>query len=315
VPNQILAIAGGVGGAKLAWGLAQVLPPEELLVVVNTGDDEEFHGLHVSPDLDTVMYTLAGIVNPATGWGLAGDTFTTLESLKKYGVPTWFNLGDRDLATHLRRTELMRHGATLSQATAELCRALGVAHRVAPMTDEPVRTTLLTDRGVLKFQEYFVQHRCEPRVLDISYEGSDWASPSPTFADALENSRAVVYCPSNPFLSLQPVLELLGVRKRLEEFPGPKIAVSPIVGGEAIKGPAAKLFRELGEEPSSLAVAKRMSGICSTFVLDAVDAAQAADVEVLGMHAVAVDTLMTAPEHKVRLARAVLELARASLRT
>ncbi|MBM3946677.1 MAG: 2-phospho-L-lactate transferase, partial [SAR202 cluster bacterium] len=216
----MLAIAGGVGGAKLAWGLAQVLPPEELLVVVNTGDDEEFHGLHVSPDLDTVMYTLAGIVNPATGWGLAGDTFTTLESLKKYGVPTWFNLGDRDLATHLRRTELMRHGATLSQATAELCRALGVAHRVAPMTDEPVRTTLLTDRGVLKFQEYFVQHRCEPRVLDISYEGSDWASPSPTFADALENSRAVVYCPSNPFLSLQPVLELLGVRKRLEEFPG-----------------------------------------------------------------------------------------------
>jgi len=309
VPNEILALAGGVGGAKLAWGLAQVLPPEQLLVVVNTGDDEEFHGLHVSPDLDTVMYTLAGIVNPAMGWGLADDTFTVLRSLEKYGVPIWFNLGDKDLATHLRRSELMRHGASLSQATEELCAALGVKHRVAPMSDESVRTTLLTDQGVLKFQEYFVKHRCEPRVRDITYEGADWSSPSPAFADALETARAIVFCPSNPFLSLQPILELLGVRKRIEAFSGPRIAVSPIVGGEAVKGPAAKLFRELGEEPSALAVARRLKGICTTFVLDTVDRALAPQVEALGMRAVVADTIMTAPEDKVRLARLVVDLA------
>lgn len=305
----ILALAGGVGGAKLAWGLAQVLPPEELLVVVNTGDDEEFHGLHVSPDLDTVMYTLAGVVNPATGWGVADDTFTVLESLRKYGVPSWFSLGDKDLATHLRRTELMKHGASLSQATAELCRALGVAHRIAPMTDDGVRTSLLTDRGVLKFQEYFVQHRCEPRVLDITYEGADWASPSPAFGEGLECARAVVFCPSNPFLSLQPMLELRGVQKKLEGFSGPKIAVSPIIGGEAIKGPAAKLFRELGQEPSALAVAQRIKRICTTFVLDRVDALLTQEVEQLGMRAVVTNTVMTRPEDKVQLAKLVCDLA------
>lgn len=309
MPNEVLALAGGVGGAKLAWGLAQVLLPEQLVVVVNTGDDEEFHGLHVSPDLDTVMYTLAGIVNPATGWGLADDTFTVLHSLERYGVPTWFNLGDKDLATHLRRSELMKHGASLSQATEELCAALGVKHRVAPMSDEPVRTSLLTDQGVLKFQEYFVKHRCEPRVQDITYEGADWSSPSPSFAEALETARAIVFCPSNPFLSLQPILELLGVRKRIAAFSGPRIAVSPIVGGEAVKGPAAKLFRELGEEPSALAVAKWLKGLCTTFVLDTVDRALAAQVEALGMRAVVADTVMTRPEDKVRLAKLVVEHA------
>jgi LPPG:FO 2-phospho-L-lactate transferase len=307
--SSILALAGGVGGAKLAWGLAQVLTPDQLTIVVNTGDDEEFHGLHVSPDLDTVMYTLAGIVNPEIGWGLTGDTFTVLQSLKKFGVPTWFNLGDKDLATHLRRTELLKLGATLSDATEELCRALGVRHRIVPMTNDEVRTVLLTDAGVLKFQEYFVQHRCEPAVKAITYEGADWASPTQGFMDALDSAQAVVFCPSNPFLSVQPMLELIGVRQKLEAFPGPRIAVSPIVGGQALKGPAAKLFHELGEEPSAVAVARRLQGICSTFVLDNVDASLERDVSALGMRAVTTGTVMNTPADKLRLARFVCGLA------
>ncbi|MSQ11932.1 MAG: 2-phospho-L-lactate transferase [Dehalococcoidia bacterium] len=307
--GELLALAGGVGGAKLVWGLSQVLPPEQLVVVVNTADDEEFHGLQVSPDLDTVMYTLAGLANPETGWGITGDTTTVLSALERLGAPAWFKLGDRDLATHIRRTELLRKGGTLSAVTAELCRALGVKQRIVPMTDNRVRTSLLTDQGVMAFQEYFVKHRCQPRVRDIMYEGADWASPSPAFEQALQEARAVVYCPSNPFLSLDPILEVLGVRRRLQQFSGPRIAVSPIVGGEAVKGPAAKLFKELGQEPSALAVARRMVGLCSVFVLDTVDQSLAQEVDALGMRAVVADTMMNTPEDKVRLAKQVCGLA------
>ena len=195
----MLALAGGVGGAKLALGLSRVLPPGRLCVVVNTGDDEEFYGLHVSPDLDTVMYTLAGVSNREAGWGLEGDTRVTLEALRALGEDTWFGLGDRDLATHLRRTAMLRRGFTLSEVTASLCRALGVTHAVAPMSDDAVRTRVLTQSGELAFQEYFVKHRCEPPVSGLRFDGAEDSEPSPAFRDALNSAHALVFCPSNPF--------------------------------------------------------------------------------------------------------------------
>ncbi|MSP78675.1 MAG: 2-phospho-L-lactate transferase [Dehalococcoidia bacterium] len=310
----VLALAGGVGGAKLVWGLAQILTPDNLTVVVNTGDDDEFHGLHVSPDLDTVMYTLAGMANPETGWGLVGETFQALAALQKLGAPTWFNLGDRDLATHIRRTELLRKGSTLSHVTEQLCQHLGVRCRVAPMTDARVRTTVTTDQGVMPFQEYFVKHRCEPQVKDLVFKGADWALPSPGFDKALREADAIVFCPSNPFVSIGPIMALQGVRQRIELFKGPRITISPIIGGEAVKGPAAKMFRELGEEPSSLAVARRMSGLCTHFVLDNVDAALVPQVVKLGMQVEATNTFMTTPEDKIRLAMFVCGLAGVSLK-
>ena len=230
--GKVLALAGGVGGAKLAWGLAQVLPPERLVVGVNTGDDDDFHGLHVSPDLDTITYTLAGLSNPETGWGLAGDTFNALEMLKKYQVDTWFNLGDRDLATHIRRTQLLKGGATLSQVTQELCQSLGIGHRVVPMSDQPVRTVISTPEGDLPMQNYFVQRRSEPRVLGIAYKGSGEASAAPALAEALVDCELVVFCPSNPFLSVGPILAVPGIREGLRDLARPRlrVAVSPIVG-------------------------------------------------------------------------------------
>ena len=203
--TNILAIAGGVGGAKLALGLTRVLAPDELTVVVNTGDDETFHGLHVSPDLDTVMYALAGMTNTDTGWGIRGDTFRTLEALGRLGAETWFALGDIDLATHVRRTELLRAGRSLSEVTSELTAHLGIAHRVAPMSDDPVRTVALTDDGELAFQDYFVRRGCEPRITGVRFDGAESARPSPAFAEALESADAVVYCPSNPIVSIGPV--------------------------------------------------------------------------------------------------------------
>jgi LPPG:FO 2-phospho-L-lactate transferase len=232
--GPVLALAGGVGGAKLALGLSRVLPPDQLVIAVNTGDDECFHGLHVSPDLDTVMYTLAGLANPETGWGLAGDTFNALEMLRRYGADTWFNLGDRDLATHIQRTQLLQQGATLSEVTARLCRALGVAHCVVPMSDAQVRTVLGTDEGELPMQDYFVRRRSEPRVRSIQYLGAAQACPAPGLLAALDQARLVVLCPSNPFLSVSPILSLPGVRERLARFAGLRVAVSPIVGGAAL---------------------------------------------------------------------------------
>ena len=236
--GKILALAGGVGGAKLALGLSRVVATGQLVICVNTGDDECFHGLHVSPDLDTVMYTLAGLSDPQTGWGLAEDTFGALGMLQKYGADTWFNLGDRDLATHIRRTQRLGHGASLSGVTEELCRGLGIDHQVVPMSDDPVRTVLDTDVGELAMQAYFVQHRAEPSVNGVRYVGAESARPSPALESALNESELIVLCPSNPFLSLGPILALPGVQKRLEESSALRVAVSPIVGDAAVKGPA-----------------------------------------------------------------------------
>ena len=305
-----MALAGGVGGAKLALGLARVLPPEKLTIVVNTGDDEVFHGLHVSPDLDTVMYALAGLTNPETGWGVADDTFNCHGTLEAYGGPTWFNLGDKDMATHIRRTELLGEGWSLSQVTGELSGRLGVAHRIVPMSDDKVRTIVETDEGDLPFQDYFVKRQCRPVVKGIHFDSAEGAGPSPGFLAALEGASALVFCPSNPFLSIAPILAVPGVRERIASFSGsgPRIAVSPIVGGEALRGPAAKLLRELGHDVSCLGVARYYQGLCDIFLIDEVDRRYIDSIESLGMRAEAARTVMVSDEDKIRLATEICRL-------
>ena len=306
--TPVVALAGGVGGAKLALGLSKVLGPDELTVVVNTGDDEEFYGLHVSPDLDTVMYTLAGLSNEETGWGLSGDTFRAVEHLKTYGADAWFNLGDQDLASHLRRTEMLRHGKTLSQATESMRAALGVRHPILPMSDDRVRTIVSTDEGELPFQVYFVKRRCEPIVRSLSFDGAAEAAPSPGFGAAIEVARALVICPSNPFVSVAPILAVTGVRDFVQEFSGLRVAISPIVGGRALRGPAAKMMQELGLDATCVGVAREYAGFCDVFVIDEVDAHHQEEIEALGMRAEVADTVMETQADKVRLARYVLGL-------
>ena len=307
-PGPVLALAGGVGGAKLALGLSHVLPPDDLAIVVNTGDDEEFHGLHVSPDLDTVMYTLAGIADPERGWGLSGETFQALQMLAGYGVDTWFNLGDRDLGTHIRRTQLLREGRTLSEVTRELCSRLGISHTVAIMTDDRVRTIVDTSEGALAFQDYFVRRRCEPEAKAVEFRGADDAQPSPTFDDALNNARAIIFCPSNPFLSIDPILAVADVRERVRRFNGSRVVVSPIVGGTAIRGPAAKMMRELGHPVSGVGVAQKYTGLCDHFVIDNDDADDAEEINALGMKAHVTNTIMNTLADKKTLAGFVLRL-------
>lgn len=307
---RVLALAGGVGGAKLALGLAHCLPPGELVIVVNTGDDEEFHGLYVSPDLDTMMYTLAGLANPDTGWGLQGDTFEALEMLRRYGADTWFNLGDRDLATHIRRTQLLGAGATLAEVTGQLSRALGVQQRIVPMTNDAVRTMLDTEDGTLTMQQYFVQRRAQPRVNAVRYAGADAAAPSPEFAAALEAAEMLVVCPSNPVLSIEPVLAVGGVRQRLAAFHGPRIIVSPIVGDASVSGPAGKLMAELGQEVSVAGLARQYAGIGDILVIDHRDRGRMDEVAAAGLRPVAANAIMRTLDDKMALAREILALSR-----
>ena len=306
--SKVLALAGGVGGAKLALGLRDILDEESLAIVVNTGDDEEFFGLHVSPDLDTVMYTLGGIANPDTGWGISGETFRSLNRLRQYGVDTWFNLGDLDMATHIRRTQLLGQGNTLSEVTNSLCSSLGIAHSIFPMTDDTLKTIVITEISEMSFQEYFVKNRCDPRVISLRFDSPSECSPSPGFVTALNESDLLVFCPSNPFLSVDPILAVPGVRKKIENFRGARIAVSPIVGGEAIKGPAGKILRELGHEVSCVGVAKRYVDLCDVFIIDNVDADLASTIEKLGMRVVVTNTIMNNDQEKRTLAREILSL-------
>ena len=306
---RVLTLAGGVGGAKLCLGLARVLSPDQLQIVVNTGDDEEFYGLHVSPDLDTVTYTLAGLANPDTGWGIRGDTFATLSSLGRLGEATWFGVGDRDLATHIVRTNMLRQGRSLSEVTEHISRSLGVEHSIAPMTDDRVRTTVLTESGPMPFQTYFVKLRCEPKVTDVHFDGAKDATMSGGFAGGLDSCDALVICPSNPYLSVLPILSIPGVRRRIEELASVRIAVSPIVGGRALKGPAAKMMSELGEEVSCVGVARQYVGLCDMFVIDQVDRDFSNDIRSLGMEAVVLDTVMNTDEDKIALAQNVLDVA------
>ena len=290
----------------MAFGFARILPPDKLAIVVNTGDDECFYGLHVSPDLDTVMYTLAGLANPDTGWGLAGDTFNALDMLGRYGVDTWFSLGDRDLATHIHRTHLLQQGATLSEVTAELCSRLGVDHCIAPMSDQPVRTFLTTQAGELAMQDYFVRQRSEPRVTGVKYVGSENATPSPALQSAMEQAKLLVLCPSNPYLSVGPILAIPGVREGLESFVGLRVAVSPIVGGAALRGPAAKIMAELGDEVSCVSVARQYQGITDVFLIDHQDSGLVPDIEGMGIDAVPASIIMETDADKVALAEHIM---------
>ncbi len=302
---NIVALAGGVGGAKLADGLQRVVG-EALTVIVNTGDDFELHGLRISPDLDTVMYTLAGVANPDTGWGLAGDTFNNLEMMTRYGAEAWFRLGDRDLATHLLRTNMLREGRSLSQVTRDLSQALGVRATILPMTDEPVATMVDTDEGELAFQEYFVHRRWQPVCKRVWFAGIDEAHPTMAEVEALDAAEAIVFCPSNPFVSIEPILAVNEMRERITSAQATRVAVSPIVGGEALKGPAAKMFRELGIESSAFAVAKKYAGIVDAFVLDEVDKGQRSEIERLGMQVLVADTVMKTEADRERLAREII---------
>jgi len=305
-PN-VVALAGGVGGAKLAHGLALCLPPESLTVVVNTGDDFEHLGLHISPDLDTVMYTLAGLANPATGWGLADETWNFLDALDRLGADTWFRLGDRDLATHVERTRRLRSGQSLTAVTRALSSALGAGPALLPMTDDPLRTMVQTDEGELEFQEYFVHRQCQPRVSGFRFAGADQAQPTPAVLAALDAADVIVICPSNPFVSIAPILALPGVRDRLA---GRAVAVSPIVGGQALKGPAAKMLAELGHDISALAVAQCYAALARGFVLDNLDAALQPALAALGLNVLVTDTIMHTDSDRRRLAQSVLDFAR-----
>jgi LPPG:FO 2-phospho-L-lactate transferase len=303
---KIVALAGGVGGAKLAHGLAQVLPPENLTVIVNTGDDFEHYGLYICPDLDTVCYTLAGLANPETGWGRVDETWNAIQNAANLGGPDWFNLGDRDLGTHLERTRRLKAGQTLSQVTRDFCKAWGVVHTVLPMSDQPVRTVVETEEGDLPFQEYFVHRRCEPRVQGFRFEGLEAAEPVPGAREAIESAEAVVICPSNPWVSIDPILNVI------REVRKPVVAVSPIIGGQTVKGPAAKMFRELGIQPSALAVASHYCNILTGFVLDQIDEQLKGDIG-RNMSTMVTNTLMKDLRDRSRLAKEVLNFIEAGL--
>ncbi|MFN0070105.1 MAG: 2-phospho-L-lactate transferase [Chloroflexota bacterium] len=306
---MIVALAGGVGAARFLEGLVKVVPPESVTVVVNTGDDAEFYGLHVSPDIDIVVYTLAGIVNSAQGWGIAGDTFNTLEMLGRLGRETWFQLGDRDLATLIHRTDLLHRGLSLSEATAQIATALGVRVRILPMSDSAVRTTVRTPDGWLPFQEYFVKQRTEPEVLEIAYTGADAALPAPRVLESIASADTVILCPSNPLVSIGTTLAVPGMRDALRETRATIVAVSPIVGGGTIKGPADRMMRGLGMEVSPVGVARAYEDFLDALVLDEQDAAYAAEIEALGIRARVTDTIMRDIIAKERLARETVSAA------
>jgi LPPG:FO 2-phospho-L-lactate transferase len=305
--SRVVALCGGIGGAKLALGLSRLLGGD-LMVVVNTGDDFEHLGLAISPDLDTVMYTLAGLDDPQRGWGRRNETWTFMAALAALGGETWFALGDGDLATHVERTRRRAAGESLSAVTADFCRRLGIAARVVPMSDDAVHTRLRTDVGWLDFQEYFVRRRCAPRVLEVAYDGPASACAHPDALAALADPRlrAVVICPSNPFLSIEPILAMPGLREAIARAAAPVVAVSPIIGSRAVKGPTAKMMSELGVEVSATAVAQRYQDLLDGYVLDRADAGEAAK---LGIPVTAAHTLMTSLADREELARHVLASA------
>ncbi len=293
---KIVALAGGVGGAKLAHGLAQVLPAEDLTVIVNTGDDFEHYGLYICPDLDTVCYTLAGLANPDTGWGRVNETWNVIENASKLGGPRWFNLGDQDLGTHMERTRRLKAGQSLSQITKDFCQAWGIEHNVLPMSDQPVRTIVETEEGDLAFQEYFVHRHCEPRVTGFRFEGVEAAKPAPGAREVIQAADALIVCPSNPWVSIDPILHVI---KRIEK---PVVAVSPIIGGETIKGPAAKMYRELGINPSAVAVANHYCDLITGFVFDELDKHLEGEISSLSMRTLVTNTLMKSHDDRKQLA-------------
>ncbi len=306
---MIVALAGGVGGAKMAQGLQAALPPGDLTVVVNTADDFDLYGLHISPDLDTVMYTLAGIADPVNGWGVAGDTRNTLDAIARYGQNPWFLLGDQDFATHVLRTERLRAGIPLSAVTEELSTALGIRGRILPMSDDRVATLVNTPAGILEFQDYFVARRQSDDVLGVSFAGIERAVAHPKALAAIAEADAVIVAPSNPIVSIGPILEMPGVRAALDATPGPIVAVSPIVGGRALKGPAAQMLATLGHEVSAVGVARLYADLIDGLVIDEVDRDLLLEIELIGPRVLIAGTVMGGEDDRRRLATEVLGFA------
>jgi LPPG:FO 2-phospho-L-lactate transferase len=303
----ITALAGGVGAARFLTGVKKLVEEEDLSVVVNTGDDIELFGLHISPDVDIVTYTLAGIVDEEKGWGVKGDTFRCLETLKKHGQDTWFGLGDRDLATHLYRTQRLKQGFTLTQITREVCDVLGLGVKVLPMSNDKFETRVTTSGGSMHFEEYFVRRKAKDEVLSVEFVGADTAKASPGVLDAILEAETVVVCPSNPVVSIGTILSVERVRDALKRTNAHVVGVSPIVAGLPIKGPADKMLRSLGVEVSAFGVAKFYSDFLDTFVIDSKDADEKSRIENLGVNVKVTNTVMKSLDDKVALARAVLE--------
>lgn len=303
----LVALAGGVGAAKLLRGLVRVVSPEDLVIVGNVGDDFEFHGLHVSPDLDIVMYTLAGVVDGARGWGVVDDTFNCLGMLERLGFETWFKLGDKDIAVQMVRTNLLKSGVGLSEAVAELCRLLGVKVRLMPASNDPVRTVILSGCVRLGFQEYFVERRARDEVTSVLFEGCDDARPARGVIEAINSAERIVLCPSNPVLSINPILSIPGIRDALKSTRGYVVAVSPIVGGKAVKGPADRIMSSLGLEASAYGVAKLYEDFLDHLIIDRVDAGLRTRIEELPIKATVADTIMKDVESAVSLAAKVMD--------
>ncbi len=306
---KITALAGGVGGAKLAHGLAVSLPPEELAIIVNTGDDFEHWGLKICPDLDTVCYTLADIANPETGWGRKSETWQTYHNVSQLGGTDWFRLGDQDLATHLVRTEQLKNGETLSEITKSFCKTWGIQHLIFPMSNQPIATMVDTvEFGEMAFQEYFVKQKCEPKVKGFRFAGIEQAQPVYQAEQWINGSDAIVFCPSNPWVSIDPILAVFNFRG--SPLKKPVVAVSPIIGGESVKGPAAKMYRELNIRPSALAVAEHYQTILHGMVIDTIDEKLKNAIEALGIKVLVTNTIMHTPEDRKRLAKDVLHFTK-----
>ena len=308
--TRAAVLCGGVGAARFLEGLVQVVPPRDVTAIVNVGDDMEWCGLRISPDLDTVTYTLAGLVNPETGWGLVGETRRTLDRLSQLGGPDWFMIGDLDLATHLYRTNRLMQGDALSEITRDLTRSLGLECRITPVTDDRLRTIVGVDHGELAFQDYFVRRRASDRVHSLRYDGAERAAPAPDVARALIDADIIVIAPSNPFLSIDPILSVPGVESALTASRAPLVAISPIIGGQAVKGPAADILRSLGHDQSALGVARHYADTADIFILDQEDEQLANPIaEATGLQVIAAPTLMTDIDAKQGLASVALEAA------
>ena len=310
--SAVAVLAGGVGAARFLDGLVQVVAPQDVTAIVNVGDDMEWAGLHIAPDLDTVMYTLSGLVNPEMGWGVANDGRRVLDRLKSLGGPAWFTIGDDDLATHLYRTQRLREGAPLSAITAELCERVGIECRVTPVTDDRLRTVVQTPEGELAFQDYFVRRRAADPVHALRFDGAETARPAPGLIEAVEQAEAIVIAPSNPFLSIDPLLAVPGVREAVTASDAPVVAISPIIGGAAVKGPAAEILASLGHDVSALGVARLYDGLADVFILDEQDADLVGQIEAeTSLRCTATQTLMSGPAEKRALAQAALAEASA----
>ena len=306
--RTITALGGGVGASKLLLGLYEVMDPAALSIIVNTGDDIVLHGLKISPDLDIVTYTLAGIVDPAKGWGIRGETFHALKGLAAYGRANWFNLGDRDLATHIHRSALLEEGRTLSEAAESIRVALGVKALILPMSDDPVPTIIESNEGAMHFQKYLVKRRAEPVIEDIQFRGAEAARPAPGVLEAISEAGRIIICPSNPLISIGPILAVPGVRGQLRARKKDVFAVCPIVGGKSLKGPSDKMLGQLGHEVTALGVAKLYTDFTGTFVIDPSDKAAATAVSTLGMKVAVLPTVMNTLTQKRKLAHALLSL-------